>query len=70
MMSDSHHSLWPTTALLGLVLVNILIIVGLFPNAIPAIATPQIFVLVALELPIVFWIYWYTKRKSVPGLLE
>ena len=69
-MSNSYHSRGPTMALLGLTVLNVLVIIGLFPNTIPAIQTPQAFILAAVQIPIILWIYRYIKRSSEPNILS
>jgi membrane protein implicated in regulation of membrane protease activity len=63
-MPYSHYNLLSALILLGVTIINLGILVGLFPNAIPAAETVQLIVLAAIELPLVLLIYRYSKRHS------
>lgn len=63
-MPFSHNNPIPALVLLGVTILNVGIMVGLFPNAIPPAETIQLIVLAAIELPLVLLIYRYSKRQS------
>lgn len=65
-MIDRHNQPAQLMILLGLTLFNLLILAGLFPNAIPALQTVHLIVLAAIELPVILLIYRYIKRNSAP----
>lgn len=64
LMPYSHDKLAQSLVLLGIILVNLWIMAGLFPNAIPTVETTQLIVLAAIELVVVLSIYRYAKRHS------
>jgi hypothetical protein len=64
LMPNSHNNLMQMMILLGITLFNVGIIAGVFLNAIPVFPTTQLFVLAAIELPVVLFAYRYGKRNS------
>ena len=63
-MHNSHNNLMHIMILLGISLVNVGIVAGLFLNAFSSVPTTQLIVIAVIELPVVLLVYRYGKRNS------
>lgn len=64
-MPISHDQQVRALVLLALTIFNVLLMVGLYPNAIPVIPTSMLFVLAAVEIAVIFAIFQASKRQVV-----
>ena len=64
---QNSHNLPQIMALLGLTLVNVVIVVGLFPNGIPVVPTTQIFALAVIEIAAILLIRQHSRPRPEPG---